>query len=278
MIYIIDSTITYNSDDCTLNHLPTQESLSLSISSGRLFEQLLNSEGEILSRDTLLTEVWDKYGLRGSNSNLNQYLSILRRALAAYGCENLIITIPKIGIRLNTDIPVERVPAPALNVADVVTDDESPAASAADEPVTETVQPAPVTPVQRGHQSAASLKIFIYLLLIAALLGSAFWYYTAGRPAEQNIPMSTLKLEGGCEAVLVQGLDVIERQLLDKQILQILKENNQSCTPGRRIYFDKNNSFSTTNFGRTIVSACNLNSSGHIISCDNFYYLDWRIN
>jgi DNA-binding winged helix-turn-helix (wHTH) protein len=117
MIYIIDDSITYNSDDCTLTHLPTQESLSLSISSGRLLERLLDSDGEILARDTLLTEVWDKYGLRGSNSNLNQYLSIVRRALASYGCDNLIITIPKIGIRINTDINIERRPAPEIIVA-----------------------------------------------------------------------------------------------------------------------------------------------------------------
>ncbi len=94
MIYTIDRIITYNSDDCSLGHIPTQESLSLSISSGRLLERLLNSSSEILSRDMLLTEVWDKYGLRGSNSNLNQYLSILRRPLAGFGCENLIITDP----------------------------------------------------------------------------------------------------------------------------------------------------------------------------------------
>ncbi|MEN4535794.1 winged helix-turn-helix domain-containing protein [Pantoea agglomerans] len=125
MIYIIDDQVSYKSDDCTLSHIPTQESLSLSISSGRLFEQLLNSGGEILARDTLLTEVWDKYGLRGSNSNLNQYLSIVRRALAAYGCENLIITIPKIGIRLNTDIKIERQSAPVMGVTEVLTDDIS---------------------------------------------------------------------------------------------------------------------------------------------------------
>lgn len=125
MIYIIDDQVSYNSDDCTLSHIPTQESLSLSISSGRLFEQLLNSGGEILARETLLTEVWDKYGLRGSNSNLNQYLSIVRRALAAYGCENLIITIPKIGIRLNTDIKIERQSAPVMGVTEVLTDDIS---------------------------------------------------------------------------------------------------------------------------------------------------------
>ena len=33
--------------------------------------------------------VWDDYGLQASNSSLNQYISILRRALSAFGCEEL---------------------------------------------------------------------------------------------------------------------------------------------------------------------------------------------
>ncbi|CAG8924518.1 UNVERIFIED_ORG: DNA-binding winged helix-turn-helix (wHTH) protein [Pantoea allii] len=276
MIYIIDDQVTYNSDDCTLSHIPTQETLSLSISSGRLFEQLLNSQGEILARETLLTEVWDKYGLRGSNSNLNQYLSILRRALAAYGCENLIITIPKIGIRLNTDIKIERESSPAFVVTEVQSDEE-PAESAVSSQDSPAIRPDPVMEDKVVKKSGLSVRQVIFVLMLM-LLGSAFWYFTISEPAEKNSSMSTIELQGGCEAVIVQGLDVFEQKSLDKQILEILKENNQSCVPGRRIYFDKNTSFTTTNYGRTILSACNLNSRGHIISCDNFYYLDWRMN
>lgn len=274
MIYIIDDQVTYNSDDCTLSHIPTQETLSLSISSGRLFEQLLNSQGEILARETLLTEVWDKYGLRGSNSNLNQYLSILRRALAAYGCENLIITIPKIGIRLNTDIKIERESSPAFVVTEVQSDEE-PAESAVSSQDSPAIRPDTVMADKVVKKSGLNVRQAIFVLMLI-LLGSAFWYFTISEPAEKSFSMSTIKLQGGCEAVIVQGLDVFEQKSLDKQILEILKENNQSCVPGRRIYFDKNISFTTTDYGRTILSACNLNSIGHIVSCDNFYYFDWR--
>lgn len=277
MIYIIDDQITYNSDDCTLTHLPTQETLSLSISAGRLFEQLLNSEGEILARDTLLTEVWDKYGLRGSNSNLNQYLSILRRALAAYGCENLIITIPKIGIRLNTDIKIERESPPAFVAADT-SSEGTPEERAVSSMEIEPEHQETVINHQVSGKPFLTFRHAIFAVIMLALLGCAFWYYTANRPAEEHMAMSTLKLDGGCEAVIIQGLDVFEKASIDKQILQMLRENNQSCEPGRRIYFDKNTAFTTTNYGRTILSACNLNSRGHIISCDNFYYLDWRMN
>lgn len=276
MIYIIDDQVSYNSDDCTLSHIPTQESLSLSISSGRLFEQLLNSGGEILARDTLLTEVWDKYGLRGSNSNLNQYLSIVRRALAAYGCENLIITIPKIGIRLNTDIKIERQSAPVMGVTEVLTDDIS-EGSITEGSAENVVLPATPPGNQLPATSVNVTRRYWFASVALILLGMVLWYFTVSRPDEQIMPMSAIKLEGGCEAVLLQGLDEVERQALGKQIVQILRENNQTCDAGHRIIFDKNTSFTTKNFGRTILSSCKINSDGHIISCDNFYYLDWRM-
>lgn len=267
MIYTIDGSITYNTDDCTLSHLPTQESLSLSISTGRLFERLLTSEGDILSRETLLTDVWDKYGLRGSNSNLNQYLSILRRALAAYGCENLIITIPKVGIRLNIDIPVERTASSSAPVNDTEQDKVFPQ------------QAEPAAPFSLPIAPDAPVKKYQWLYLLAGgicLLGVLVWGYLALHKEEET-PAATLSLTGGCQAVVLQGIDDEERQTLTSQIEQMLRENHQLCDKSRRIYFDRNTAFTTQNYGRTILSSCKLNSDGHVIACDNFYYLDWRM-
>jgi DNA-binding winged helix-turn-helix (wHTH) protein len=268
MIYTIDGSITYNTDDCTLSHLPTQESLSLSISTGRLFERLLTSEGAILSRDTLLTDVWDKYGLRGSNSNLNQYLSILRRALAAYGCENLIITIPKVGIRLNTDIPVER----SSSFSEPVSD-EAPDMTAS--PHVEPTAPfsAPAAPDRSPKNKNGFTLLAVGICLLGALVGG----YLAVHKGEAETQPDTLTLTGGCRALVLQGVDSAERKTLTSQIEQMLRENQQTCDASRRIYFDRNTAFTTQNYGRTILSSCKLNSDGHVIACDNFYYLDWRM-
>lgn len=265
MIYIIDGSVSYNSDDCSLNHLPTQESLSLSISSGRLLERLLNSAGEILPRDVLLTEVWDKYGLRGSNSNLNQYLSMLRRALAAFGCENLIITIPKVGIRLNSEIPIwcEITPTETLPDASVAL----PA-----EPAKKKRQV--FQPPKKLIKNAWLFKTSILLLLLIVIA----WACLRPDPGEQELSPVSVSLPGGCRVVFVNGLGVGERESIKKQILQMLKENHQSCDASRRIYFNKKTSFNAQNYGRTMLSTCKLNDSSHVISCDNFYYIDWRPN
>ncbi|WP_312063052.1 winged helix-turn-helix domain-containing protein [Pantoea septica] len=263
MIYIIDGSVSYNSDDCSLNHLPTQESLSLSISSGRLLERLLNSEGEILPRDVLLTEVWDKYGLRGSNSNLNQYLSMLRRALAAFGCENLIITIPKVGISLNNEIPIWcEIAHPEIW--------PDPSTALPAKPVRERRQV--LQPPQKLTKSPWLFKasLLLFLLFLTA------WAYLRPDPSEQELSPVLLSLPGGCRAVFVNGLGVGERESIKKQILQMLKENHQPCDASRRIYFNKKTSFNAQNYGRTMLSTCKLNDSSHVISCDNFYYIDWR--
>ena len=281
MIYKIDGIITYNSDDCTLSHLETDESVSLSISAGRLLERLLNSEGEVLARNELLTEVWDKYGLRGSNSNLNQYLSLLRRALAAYGCDNLIITIPKIGIRINSEITLEKKQLPAM--AEMVTGTgtgtgtgtvaivpgDLPDGLMEDAALTEGEQ-------QRAVKKPRFLQRNLYVAIIVLIVSAACGYYWWIVTPERKIASETIKLAGGCEVVLLKGLDDIERQPVIRQLLGIIKENNQPCVTSRRFYFDNNTSFTTSHYGRTMLSSCKINSHRDIITCDNFYYLDWR--
>jgi DNA-binding winged helix-turn-helix (wHTH) protein len=259
MIYTIDGTVTYNSDDCTLSHLPTQETLNLSISSGRLFEQLLDSNGEILMRDALLAEVWDKYGLRGSNNNLNQYLSIIRRALASFGCENLIITVPKMGIRLNTEIPITR--------EETIIEEAS--TSAPDSPL-----PADEQRVTHGYIN----YLLLLTVLMVCLIASGSWYYRLILAGEQEITPVSIPLAGGCNVVFVQGVDRHDQPMLEKQIQQILRENHQTCDSSLRLYFDKIAAFSAQKYGRTTLSSCKLNDSGHVMACDNFYYLDWRMS
>ncbi|HCR1909569.1 TPA: winged helix-turn-helix domain-containing protein [Enterobacter kobei] len=106
MQYIINSTIIFESGDGTLRHRGTDDVVQLPLPAQRLLQLLLESECEILSRDFLFREVWDKYGLTGSNSNLNQYLSLLRRSMSVYGCETFVITIPKVGIKLDEHVSI----------------------------------------------------------------------------------------------------------------------------------------------------------------------------
>ena len=103
MKYVIDGFIVFDYENTTLKNINTNDEVMLPLPAARLLHFIVISEGEILTREWLLNEVWDNFGLQGSNNNLNNYLSLIRRTLVNLECENFIETIPKVGIRLSTN-------------------------------------------------------------------------------------------------------------------------------------------------------------------------------
>lgn len=83
------------------------QSIELSKPASRLFNEilLLNIKKGIATRDELLTNVWEEYGLVGSNNNLNTYISEIRKKLEIIGIDpKSIVTVPKKGFRINSQI------------------------------------------------------------------------------------------------------------------------------------------------------------------------------
>ncbi|MBJ7221531.1 MULTISPECIES: winged helix-turn-helix domain-containing protein [unclassified Brenneria] len=275
MIYIIAEEIRFNPDDCTLVNHQDDDFIKLSIPACRLLEQLLLSGGETLTREYLLTEVWDKYGLRGTNSNLNQYISILRRALAGYGCENLIVTIPKIGFRLNTDIPIHRDDAaPPLSLEQPLPVEETPPV----EQAPSAVQPpeTPANPAQNGSNNKRKTWFLILCVGFSLLLVGLLLLQFRDPLEEREIEPVNDVLQGDCNVTYLKNMDSKDREAIDKQIVKILDENKLQCGKNRKIIFDNYTSYSTQSYGRTMLSFCQLGIKNDIISCDNFYYYDWR--
>ncbi len=289
MIYIIAEEITFNPDDGTLANHNENDAIKLTIPASRLLEHILDSQGDILSRDFLLTEVWDKYGLRGSNSNLNQYISILRRALANYGCDNLIITIPKMGFRLNTDITLRRADLPPIPL----TPSDGENAPEATQPVDAGVPVPPRTleaPAESGAATMASIagprparrdnlrkSGFLVLCIITSLL--LLWALLVQLHttlAEREIDPVNDTLAQNCQITYLKNVGRADRAAINRQVAEILNENKLRCDGNRRIIFDNYTSTSPKSFGRTMLSFCQLGMKHKIISCDNFYYYDWR--
>lgn len=105
MEYIINGVVKYNSSDGTLFCLDKpMEMLTLTRLSSELLLFLIKNNGTSVSRDSILNELWEKKGLNASSNNLNNYISILRKALTQYGCPDLIATIPKYGFSFEAEI------------------------------------------------------------------------------------------------------------------------------------------------------------------------------
>lgn len=114
MRYNINARFIYDATDGTLT-LPqsTEPDCQLSVTSSALLSFLHHTD--IVSREEVLKKVWDDNGLTSSNSNLNQYLSMLRKTFRHYGIDNIIITVARGYLQLNPDVsiePLDEAPAP----------------------------------------------------------------------------------------------------------------------------------------------------------------------
>lgn len=107
MEYIINGTVKYNSSDGTLFCPDSSiDMITLTHLTSELLLLLMKNNGTPLSRDTILNELWERRGLSASSNNLNNYVSMLRKALAQCGYSDLITTIPKHGFLFQAEISV----------------------------------------------------------------------------------------------------------------------------------------------------------------------------
>ncbi len=82
-----------------------QTALELSKPSCRVLNEFIKNNGVNLSRDSLLKNAWEDYGFPASNAGLNNCISELRKSFVSLGIEKpIIITLPKIGFRMEADI------------------------------------------------------------------------------------------------------------------------------------------------------------------------------
>lgn len=104
MAYLINQTIIFNDGEGTLAWRDREgETISLSAPIARILSTLIDNPGVTLSRELLLREALEKYSLSPSISNLNNYISLLRKVLRNFGLAEAIVTVPKSGIVFHVD-------------------------------------------------------------------------------------------------------------------------------------------------------------------------------
>lgn len=116
MKFIIDKKLVFDTDENVIYHFEENEkSLHISAIATRLFmEILINPSG--VTRDYLLKKVWSEHGLKPSSNNLNNHMSMLRKAVFnVSNNENYITTLPKKGFVFNRRYAVERIESDEIN-------------------------------------------------------------------------------------------------------------------------------------------------------------------
>ncbi|CAM3634493.1 MULTISPECIES: winged helix-turn-helix domain-containing protein [Rahnella] len=253
MKYLIDKAIEFNTDDGTLHYPASQDVIKLTLPAARLLEEFLASGGRDLTREYLLETVWDKHGLQASGNNLNQYVSILRRNLALLECHELIVTLPKVGFKLNTAVSVE------------------PLADTPPEKI-----PPPVTPGVTDHpvQAASYFRHIAFLLLSVAILAGMVWGIWRFYDANNGIT-EIQQPDTGCEVIYLKDIPDEDKPAVLERVGLILKANNLQCKKNNMIIYNNEGSYSSKNNARTLLSLCSVGKKKEVLSCDNFYHYKW---
>jgi DNA-binding winged helix-turn-helix (wHTH) protein len=104
MKFVINKTIFFDEEQGVLEDASQPDvTKALSLTEIRLIRFFVDHPNQVLSRETLLIEVWEKNDLTPSLNNLNNYMSMVRRKLAVLGLPDVIITIPRSGFCLKVD-------------------------------------------------------------------------------------------------------------------------------------------------------------------------------
>lgn len=269
--YIIDNQLVYNTEDRSLARIGDElASVVLTHIAARLLTLLLESRGELVLRDTILQQVWDDHDLTSSNNNLNHYVSNLRKQFATLGLEKaLIITEPKQGFRLNSDVIIEQQPIEGIPLALAKPEIVSQLPEVHDKGVGK--QPG------LRHLPKKSIATAI-LCILSVIIGYRF--ITLEQMTQRDIRgIQHILNEGGCPIYTTERNFSPGHIQYDRTILgRILAEGNITCDKGDIIIAYFSGFFEKDKYnGQAFVAKCHLKGDT-VLSCHNRYIYSVKKN
>lgn len=288
MLYTINNNIKFRDNDGSIWIENAEESeIILTITTARLLSLLLSRHGEVVSRDNILSQVWDFYGLRSSNNSLNKYISDLRRVFRNLGLEDeVIVTIPRVGFMFTESIPVDKVAFKSLskNAETETEDDAEPEPEAETEIGTgsetdtgvdaDAAIQSDVKPKGRTH-SKLILSLSLITVLIVVIFSQILKYNVKNNNSE---PLGKQKSYfygklNDCQAFGFNYKSPESSQPQLSIIKQFMETQKLSCSSGGKIYFQISDPVLYGNPGRVFVSICqnDRDANGKLSSCYNFY-------
>ncbi|MFN3071101.1 MULTISPECIES: winged helix-turn-helix domain-containing protein [Serratia] len=247
MVFTIFNMIAFRSEDGAMwNIAQPDRRLSFTTIPTRLFTYLLENADKMVSREELLNNIWNKYGLEPSNNSVNQYISLIRKSLSELGCdEEIIKTIPRVGFY----IAREMVSASSETPHNVETTSTK-------------VQPAIEQSRLRGVYKPALLAIS---LIISTLLVLQPFRSATGH-LDYRFPKSTLYKIGNIATCPVYALsasspDVAARK---EKLAEELAAAHAPCINNEIFIFHSGEHYAYQRSGRAFITRCT--NSDHTLS------------
>ncbi|MFK0377520.1 transcriptional regulator [Pandoraea sp. NPDC090278] len=106
--FLIGDAVRFDSDTFALATKGNPDvSLPLGAAAGRCLLVLLEANGEIVTKRAMLGKAWEQYGAVVTSNNLSQAIMQIRRAFEQAGADpSVLVTVPRIGYRLNNVVKV----------------------------------------------------------------------------------------------------------------------------------------------------------------------------
>lgn len=264
MRYNINGRLIYNATDGTLTLAESEEpDTQLSITASALLYFFVRNTG-IVTRDEVLKKVWDDNGLTSSNSNLNQYLSMLRKTFRHYGIDNIIVTVSRGHLQFNPDVVID------LPQHDPGAEDTPPAPAPA--------QPAPAlitagTPVAPGPHGTCWYFAGLCLMIIGLLLLVMSFF---GEKPSRPIALTPIS-HSACELLASdEMLRSVAAADYSNNFDTVRKRLNLACKKGERFVFFYGDRLETNGLGRVFLAHCAMHQDNPFSYCDNYFYYSWK--
>ncbi|VFS46923.1 winged helix-turn-helix domain-containing protein [Budvicia aquatica] len=245
MKYIINNTVIFVENEGLYFVHSTEVEIKLSSLSSRILCLLIKNKGQPVSRDVIYAFVWEDCGLVPSNTSLNNHLSFLRKAFRDCGIEEFIVTVPKVGISIHSDITIE-----------LIFDEEQ--------------------PIKANEKTSKRKNIPYFFILLSvislSLLSLSYKIYN-------QEPFSRLNDVGiihGCHTYSSKKSSPNDVANLTIAANQYITEKNITCLDTHIFIIDLQDdglsNQSNLRNSRAFYALCEIDN-GTVYSCDNYYYL-----
>jgi DNA-binding winged helix-turn-helix (wHTH) protein len=265
MRYKIGARVIYDAKDNTLT-LPSckEPDSQLSITAGALLYYFLRHTN-VVSRNDVLKKVWDDNGLTSSNSNLNQYLSMLRKTLRHYDVDNIIVSVSRGLLQLNPDITIELLTAEPVPLPETYTEPLSTEIA----PISFKTVLAPSDDKQGRYwylSGCILLSIAVLLIILTAFNRNSLYAISF-----------TQMNEGPCKLLASdEMLHSITGTRYKKNFQGVRERLKLSCQSGEHFVFFYGNRLETNGLGRLFLAHCGTQKDKLFSYCDNYFYYAWK--
>ncbi|VEB99018.1 Transcriptional activator CadC [Cedecea lapagei] len=239
MFFVCNNSLLFDPEARAISLIGQPESvLILSVPAARLLQEFIRHKGRALSREELITRVWEEFGFTPSGNNLNKAISELRKVFQKLDeHHDYILTVPRYGFRFDTEVscqPREKEQAAILQPQ----------------------QPPSVAVTSARSWRISSLKGWIILAVFTTAsldLGPFFSW-----PDEIIVPTKLKTVEekiAGCRIWLINESD---RPLELSKVAELLRKNDVPCERKEYNIYYFSTHFSLNAADEVFIGACPL--------------------